>query len=211
MTSVPTVRGWYAHQDDPAGIQRWFDGRGWTNSTTGSAKDGSPVPTVPAAPEPLASAAPAIAVAPAPPQRGWYPYPGDPDGVSRWFNGTRWTNDLTGGDAQARAGAVRLAAGPPTQTWSTDPDRWRVPDSGSSSHGMRERVGSRRPYSNAQRIGYGMLWTVYSVLLAIASFAVLGSAPVGGLVGLVLTGICIRYAYRLWTFQARRLVFLIIF
>jgi hypothetical protein len=31
----PTVKGWYARPGDPDGLQRWWDGKSWTNRTTG--------------------------------------------------------------------------------------------------------------------------------------------------------------------------------
>lgn len=36
MTEQPRSRGWFQHPDDPAGVQRWFNGSQWTTSTTGS-------------------------------------------------------------------------------------------------------------------------------------------------------------------------------
>jgi Protein of unknown function (DUF2510) len=34
--TTPTVRGWYARPGDPDGLQRWWDGKSWTDRTTGS-------------------------------------------------------------------------------------------------------------------------------------------------------------------------------
>ncbi|GAB3136061.1 hypothetical protein GCM10027258_09510 [Amycolatopsis stemonae] len=69
-----------------------------------------------------------------------------------------------------------------------------------------------RPYSEASRAGYGLLWTVWTVVLAIGGFVLLGHGSVfAGLVGLVLAALALRYAWRIWTWQAKRLIFFIVF
>lgn len=69
-----------------------------------------------------------------------------------------------------------------------------------------------RPYSEARRVGYGLLWTAWTVVLTIAGFFLLGNASVfGGLIALVLAVVSACYAWRIWTWQARRLIFFIVF
>ena len=68
-----------------------------------------------------------------------------------------------------------------------------------------------RPYSQFQRIAYGSWWTLIASVLLVASTLALASAPGSALIGLGLGALAGRYAFRLWTWQARRLVFFIIF
>ena len=71
---------------------------------------------------------------------------------------------------------------------------------------------SVHPYSAGKRAFYGITWTIWTIVLVIAGFALLAQAQVlPGLVGLALSALTARYAYRIWTWQARRLIFLIIF
>ena len=68
------------------------------------------------------------------------------------------------------------------------------------------------PYSEARRAGYGLLWTAWTVVLAIGGFVMLGHGSVfGGLLGLALSALALRYAWRIWTWQAKRLIFFIVF
>ena len=70
----------------------------------------------------------------------------------------------------------------------------------------------QRPYSQFQRVAYGLCWTAISVVLVVGFFVgVATGEAVGGLVAGLLGLVASRYAYRLWTWQARRLVFFIIF
>ncbi len=48
-----------------------------------------------------------------PSTRGWHHVDGDPEGVRRWFNGTAWTTDLTGGTAEEQARALPLPGAVP--------------------------------------------------------------------------------------------------
>jgi hypothetical protein len=49
-------------------------------------------------------------------------------------------------------------------------------------------------------------------LLFLGGVTLLGQEMIwGGLLGLALCGLTLRYAYRIWTWQARRLVFFIVF
>lgn len=69
----------------------------------------------------------------------------------------------------------------------------------------------RLPYSHGRRAGYGILWAGWTALLLIAGFvALFGGQVLGGLLALVLAGLAGRYDYRIWTWQARRLLFFII-
>jgi hypothetical protein len=67
-----------------------------------------------------------------------------------------------------------------------------------------------RPYSEGKRLFYSLLWSGWTLLLAIAGFSLLlhGSTFYSGPLAfaLAITG---RYAYRTWTWQARRLVLFI--
>lgn len=84
---TPTGRGWHDHPDDPDGVQRWHDGRDWTDRTTGVATGR---PRVAAEQEEVDEQGPL------PDRRGWHQRAGDPVGVLRWFDGTAWTNRTTG-------------------------------------------------------------------------------------------------------------------
>jgi hypothetical protein len=69
-----------------------------------------------------------------------------------------------------------------------------------------------RPYSQGKRAFYGLTWTFWTLALVIGAFTLLGHSMVGqGLLALALGAITLRYAYRIWTWQARRLIFFIIF
>jgi hypothetical protein len=73
-------------------------------------------------------------------------------------------------------------------------------------------VAARLPYSNNRRVGYGLLWAGWTAVLVIAGFTGLfGGQILGGLVALALGALAGRYDYRIWTWQARRLLFFIIF
>ena len=69
-----------------------------------------------------------------------------------------------------------------------------------------------RPYSEGKRLFYGLLWSGWTLLLAIAGFSLLphGSTFFSGLLAFTLAIITGRYAYRIWTWQAKRLIFFII-
>lgn len=76
----------------------------------------------------------------------------------------------------------------------------------------REEFGLRTPYSKSRRLFYGLLWTGWTLLLAIAGISLLphGSTVFSGLIAFALAAITGRYAYRIWTWQAKRLLFFII-
>ncbi|MBF6589731.1 MAG: hypothetical protein IVW57_04270 [Ktedonobacterales bacterium] len=68
------------------------------------------------------------------------------------------------------------------------------------------------PKMTFKRAACGILWTLYTLLLAF-NVSRLTEGPVDSttVVFAVLAFLCGWYAYRIWTFQARRLVFFIIF
>jgi hypothetical protein len=69
----------------------------------------------------------------------------------------------------------------------------------------------RTPYSPAKRACYGLLWAAWTAVLVIGGFAALfGGQILAGLLGIALGLLAGRYDYRIWTYQARRLLFLII-
>jgi hypothetical protein len=69
----------------------------------------------------------------------------------------------------------------------------------------------RTPYSHGRRIFYGLVWAGWTALLAIAGFAALfGGQVLVGLFALAAAGVAGHYDYRIWTWRARRLLFLII-
>lgn len=71
---------------------------------------------------------------------------------------------------------------------------------------------SRTPYSQGKRAFYGLTWTFWTVALIIGAFTMFKTDMVGqGLLALALSGATGYYAYRIWTWQARRLVFFIVF
>ena len=77
--------------------------------------------------------------------------------------------------------------------------------------GIPVGAGRRLPYSPAKRATYGVLWAAWATLLTIAGFAALFSGQIlGGLVALILAAFAGHYDYRIWTWQARRLLFFII-
>ncbi len=86
---------------------------------------------------------------------------------------------------------------------------------GSPFPGTRASAAGRptaRPYSEGKRLFYGLLWSGWTLLLAIAGFSLLphGSTIFSGLLAFALAIITGRYAYRIWTWQAKRLIFFII-
>lgn len=67
------------------------------------------------------------------------------------------------------------------------------------------------PYSHGKRAGYGLLWAAWTAILTIAGFTALFSSQIlGGLFALALAVVAGRYDYKIWTWRARRLLFLLI-
>ncbi|WIY05123.1 hypothetical protein QRX60_15245 [Amycolatopsis mongoliensis] len=69
-----------------------------------------------------------------------------------------------------------------------------------------------RPYSQGRRTGYSLLWAAWTVVLTIGGFVALANGSVfAGLIGLTLAALALRYVWRIWTWQAKRLIFFIVF
>jgi hypothetical protein len=87
------------------------------------------------------------------------------------------------------------------------------PQSVPLAHGAQTAPVVRRAgYGNGKRVAYGLLWAGWTLVLLIGGLAALfGGQVLAGLIGLVLAVLAGRYDYRIWTWQARRLLFLIIF
>lgn len=81
-----------------------------------------------------------------------------------------------------------------------------------SGRRLRLDFGLEPPYSEGKRLGYGLLWTGWTLLLGIAGIALLphGATVLSGLIAFALAIVTGRYAYRIWTWQAKRLIFFII-
>ena len=88
------------------------------------------------------------------------------------------------------------------------------PESFIRTAGVRPAPGplaARLPYSNNKRVGFGLLWVGWTLVLVIAGFSGLfGGQILGGLFALALGSLAGLYDYRIWTWQARRLLFFII-
>ena len=80
-----------------------------------------------------------------------------------------------------------------------------------SARRLREEFGLPTPYSEGRRLAYGLLWAGWTLLLAMAGISLLphGSTVFSGLIAFALAIITGRYAYRIWTWQAKRLIFFI--
>jgi len=94
-------------------------------------------------------------------------------------------------------------------------------------------IPAMKRYSEAKRLMYGLLWAFWTVTLTVGGLAALasgvtalggtdtaslGTTPLSspgsiwyGLIGLGLAGLAGWYDYRIWTWQAKRLWFFIIF
>ncbi|MEC3982143.1 hypothetical protein [Amycolatopsis sp. H20-H5] len=78
--------------------------------------------------------------------------------------------------------------------------------------GSARATAVAHPYGQGKRAFYGTLWTLWTVGLTIAGCTVISGASVfTGLLLLALAGVTLRYTYRIWTWQARRLIFFIVF
>jgi len=237
------ARGWYQHSDDPRGVQRWFDGTSWTHRTTGRPHSVGLPSTHPsgqlvdeqagsgAAGQPGAAGQESLPVPQVPPPagRGWHQHPSDPQAVQRWYDGTQWTNQLTGGTAADQAGAVRLpgsfrpatrSSGLPVRAPEAAPayggfiPMMYNPATGESAFvdPATGRLHVRPRYSNGRRIGYTLLWSFYTFLLAVGGLTSLAHGQVlSGLVAAVLGVLTGRYAMRIWTYRARTLWLLLFF
>jgi hypothetical protein len=69
-----------------------------------------------------------------------------------------------------------------------------------------------RPYTEGKRALYGTLWAVWTVILLIGGISAMTAGSVGtGLLILLLGLLAATYDWRIWTWQATHLWFLIIF
>jgi len=63
-----------------------------------------------------------------------------------------------------------------------------------------------------KRAACGVVWSVYTLLATMFALSLAVSGPINAvLFVLVIAFFCGWYAYRIWTFQAKRLVFLVVF
>jgi hypothetical protein len=107
---------------------------------------------------------------------------------------------------------VNPYAAPPPTTASSIP---RADQRAEQFHARAQSTNAGiYPYSQGKRAFYGLLWVAWTAVLAIGSVGVM-SLPHGsvfaGLIGFVLAGLAGWYAWRIWTWQAKRLIFFIIF
>ncbi len=108
-----------------------------------------------------------------------------------------------------------VAEGMPQQGWATHManDMHAIPQTPATPpvQQMPNGAAPRLPYSQGKRAGYGLLWAAWTAVLTIGGFAELfGGQILGGLFALVLAALAGRYDYRIWTWRARRLLFLIV-
>lgn len=94
------------------------------------------------------------------------------------------------------------------------------PTSGAQSAGIgaaqqAPKTEITQPYGNGRRVFYGLTWLVWTVILVVAAISAFsgsdGGSAAAGLIPLVLALLAARYDYRIWTFQAKRLWFLLLF
>lgn len=86
-----------------------------------------------------------------------------------------------------------------------------VPHRLTSARRIRGQFGLITPYSDSKRIGYGLLWAGWAVALTITGFGLLFDGSIfSGLLSLTLAFFAGRYDYRIWSWQAKRLIFFII-
>jgi hypothetical protein len=68
------------------------------------------------------------------------------------------------------------------------------------------------PYSQGKRACYGIMWAFWTVVLAVIGISAVAAGSFGrGLLALVLGFAAAAYDWRIWTWQAKHLWFLIIF
>ncbi len=91
------------------------------------------------------------------------------------------------------------------------PNPSQPPHQFNSGRQLRAQFGVTTPYSDSKRIGYGLLWGAWTLVLTIAGFAMLfGDSVFSGLLSLVLALFAGHYDYRIWSWQAKRLIFFVI-
>ena len=113
-------------------------------------------------------------------------------------------------DGRSRSGHGAISTPQPARP-GPGPAGAYLPSPGSGPAGL-PGPGRPAPYGQGRRLFYGILWTGWTVLLGLGGLFALphGSTFLGGLLALALAVITGRYAYRIWTWQAKRLVFFII-
>jgi hypothetical protein len=130
-------------------------------------------------------------------------------------------------DCEPRESAVSLVALLRSHGVSVEERRWGTAgsvhtsttaasaSSAAVSHGFVEdlyRGPQRRWYSDNRRVAYGLLWSFYSVVLVVAFFQQMAMDQVGtAIIALAVGVLTVTYAYRIWTWRARRLWLLVIF
>jgi hypothetical protein len=119
-----------------------------------------------------------------------------------------WQRRASTSGSQPQQGSV---ATPMTDGTPAVPQTPQMPATGPPVQQMPNGAVPRLPYSHGKRAGYGLLWAAWTAVLTIGGFAELfgGQIP-GGLFALVLAALAGRYDYRIWTWRARRLLFLIV-
>lgn len=93
----------------------------------------------------------------------------------------------------------------------TMPQDDRIPPAIPTARGW-PRPANPAPYGHGKRLFYGLLWSGWTLLLGLGGLFALphGKTFLGGLLALALAALTGRYAYRIWTWQAKRLIFFII-
>jgi Zn-dependent protease with chaperone function len=77
---------------------------------------------------------------------------------------------------------------------------------------VRQQRQGPLPYSLGKRAFYGITWTVWTLLLFIGGISAMTAGSVAPALLMPLLGfLTATYAWRIWTWQAKRLWFLIIF
>lgn len=107
----------------------------------------------------------------------------------------------------------------PIPGYGSQPDYGMSPNNGTLSNNGAQPINQqknlsrpRRWYGNVRRVLYGSLWSFYTVLLVFSFFHFLSIGEIGtGLFSGVLALLIGNYAYRIWTWRARHLWFLIFF
>lgn len=123
-----------------------------------------------------------------------------PDGAGRHDGATPYPGEPQYGARPQHGSSPHYGAGP--QAGSHAPGPAGMP-------GIARTAGAR-PYGNVRRTGYGLLWAFYTTALVIGGFATLFGGDAVGLLAVALGLICGYYDWKIWTFRARRLLFLII-
>lgn len=111
------------------------------------------------------------------------------------YSDEAWKERQAVGDAKWRAWKQRQAGPAPQQRPSMVP----------------ADIALCRPYGQVRRALYGGWWTFVAAILFVGGLAALVSSVGTAFVGLALGALSGRYAYRIWTWRARSLWFVIFF